>query len=229
MKIIEALIAQRREHLENALRTCPEDNRTEARAWEDALDDLPRRANYLREHIPPAYLQTDSQHEAWNAPVYAAAVDWFAGLEHGDTSPRGLLLHGATGTCKTRTLYCLAAHFYLERCIRPEICRPGTLQIAVESSMHPDRPSMEDLMEVCQRAPVLMIDDLGKETMTARYQAFLFSLIEHRQAFEKVTVLTMNHTGELFEAKLKDSRKSDPDLIAPLMRRLHEGFLTINT
>ncbi len=229
MYLIQSLIEQRKESIQSLIRFDKEEYGMKNREIEEIQSRFDYTQSKLkRDIVPPHYMRTEAGHPNWNPTAYAEALDWFTGTFDGSFAKRGLLLYGNTASCKTRILYCLAAHFMIERNMTPRIYRPGVLHTYIEASVRHECDAMKDILENCQDCKVLMIDDLGKETMSPRYQAFIFEVIEHRIAFHKPTIITMNHSGADLIKKLEGTRNSDPLLIQPLIRRLREEFQTIH-
>lgn len=115
---------------------------------------------------------------------------------------RGLVIHGKSGTCKTR------AAWHLTR----QLMELGVGVTFVESIDMPDE-NMRDMMH----APVLVIDDLGNDKMNASREAVVLKVLRYRSNWGKPTIITTQFIG----ASLED-RFSDGHTAQAVIRRLRE-------
>lgn len=129
-----------------------------------------------------------------------------------------ILLHGVTGTGKTRTAWSMFnkgwlhyypkhSHFLTMRKLEQEIER------GFQNQNH------GDVLERLTLCALLVIDDLGKERLTARMESDLFSIIDERTSNKRPTIITTNYNGN----GLSD-RFSNGETGSAIIRRLKDYF-----
>jgi DNA replication protein DnaC len=78
-----------------------------------------------------------------------------------------------------------------------------------------ERKRARELWRACEAAHVVLVDDIDKAEFTRRFSSDLFTLIEHRTAWQKPLLVTTNlRSWELEEAL---GRRG-----APILRRIKE-------
>ena len=127
--------------------------------------------------------------------------------------PQGLLLHGETGTGKTRMAVLLMKQLYLSG---KSIKMFFGMDFAHECSKAFGEFTGEAWIDSFIKKDVLFFDDLGKFPLTERVEAELFGVIEHRLLNMRPIILTTNFVGDSLSGKMT------PDRGAPLVRRLRE-------
>lgn len=140
------------------------------------------------------------------APVWQEILAW----EYG---PRGLLIRGQTGRCKTRAMWRLLRHQFNQR----------RSVIAITSAQFDrqcrDAGGTYTLTEWFNRlaaVDVLFLDDLGKAKWTEGTEAQMFDLIDERTREGRPILATTNDSGESLAARLSTDRGE------PLIRRLRD-------
>jgi DNA replication protein DnaC len=141
----------------------------------------------------------DSDHDH---AVKEAAHKWASAYKAGGEAPsQGLMLSGSTGRGKTHlgiaTLQAVASPD-----VRVEICAVPTflarIRARFSNSVHGDP---EEILERCQKADVLLIDDLGAERETEWAAETLFLLTDYRVNYELPTLVTTNLSPVEFNAR----------------------------
>jgi hypothetical protein len=110
-----------------------------------------------------------------------------------DGPPRSIFLYGEASRGKTGLLYALMTHwvardllagrYWLVTKLVQEITRQSNADIG---------PGEEDVFLRCQRVPILMIDDLGKQKRTDFRAEKLFDIIAERHSKNLPTLFTSN-------------------------------------
>ena len=154
---------------------------------------------------PPLYNDTDVSLLPANA--HNRVMAWKYG-------PTGLILHGETGRCKTRSMYQLLKRLHFEDKKKIQVFNAVSFSHEVNRRFF-DGTGEEWIARLCQ-VDVVFMDDLGKCRLTERGEAELFGLIEQRTANLKPILATTNFIGESLSEKLTDDRG------LPLVRRLRE-------
>lgn len=126
-----------------------------------------------------------------------------------------LLLHGPTRTGKTRLALLALKHLVAARGCGARLYLPGDFAREIADAYR--HGEERGLWHTLTTVEVLMLDDLGKEKLTDRVEAFLFELLENRFSWRRCTILTTNHTGDDLA-----SRFFEPERGAALVARLRE-------
>lgn len=186
----------------------------EAHMEQERLDGQRRRQElrqkaieaWTEENIPPYFqspLNRDYEHLDWDS--IDRALSW---------NGESMALKGATRKGKTRSLYEIAkknAHLF------PYIETAERLARLLGTSLSESAGKHGKLMWDLRTAKLLCIDDLGKESVTARTQADLFEIVNYRLEQNLPTILTTNYDG-----KGLSKRYSDSDFGIPLVARISE-------
>jgi DNA replication protein DnaC len=161
----------------------------EKRRQQEELEfERQRQDEILESTIPLIYRQTDREKMDLKLLEVVDAFDLKSG--------QGLFISGDFGKQKTR-----ACTLLLER-----YCRAGSSIYMIQSTdlaksvveqFSDDNRRREDArsrLESCRCVDALLIDDLGKERATERFETELFSLIEFRTSMLRPTLYTSNLT-----------------------------------
>lgn len=144
-----------------------------------------------------------------------AAFDW----EPSDKP--GLLLHGTTGGGKTRAAWFVFNRIWLRDYPKQaEFMQMRKVDKAIEKGF--DERSHGSVLEYLIEVPLLALDDLGKEKLTARVEADLFAIIDERTSNRRTTIITTNYNGAGLEARFTNA-ETGPAFV----RRLKEFFTII--
>ena len=173
--------------------------------WE--VDRDSRSTSYLSKVMPPAFKATDVSRLP--QPQLSRLLKWRF------SDGRGLLLHGPTGTCKTRCLWVLLARLIEKEHFKVLYYTSDRLSRELGDS-YMDHSHGRLFTKLATRK-ILVIDDLGKEKPTARWEEDLFSLIRERCDYLKPTFITTNFVGDGLIGRYKDR-----EMAVPLVRRLRE-------
>tara|TARA_R110000796_G_scaffold167313_4_gene284239 strand:+ start:10469 stop:11167 length:699 start_codon:yes stop_codon:yes gene_type:complete len=171
---------------------------------------------------PEAFRETNPKHPGLSQVGLDAARSW---LQLPTTDKRGLGFIGWTGLGKTRILY-LALRACLDR---------GQKVMAIGSTEHArcairaaggagadtrTQDSSRQTIELCKRADVCLVDDLGKGTATPRSIEAMEELIDYRTSHNKAILWSANAGGDWLAAYF--GADSGP----PIVRRLSECSIT---
>ena len=141
-------------------------------------------------------------------------------------SPKGLAIIGNTGAGKTRALTLLLKRLISSNLIGIEsslfVFYAGELERAILSSFK-KASEYDSFMTQLENCGLLVVDDLGKERFTERYEISIFQIFEKRFANLKPIIFTTNYRGEEFKARFSDSANYEP-----FSRRVNEFMDRIN-
>jgi DNA replication protein DnaC len=136
-----------------------------------------------------------------------------------EVSPEdSVLLHGVTGTGKTRTAWVMFnkawLHFYPKH---SNFLTMRKLEQEIEKGFA--NQNHGDVLERLSSCSLLVIDDLGKERLTARMESDLFAIIDERTSNKRPTIITTNYNG----SGLSD-RFSNGETGSAIIRRIKDYF-----
>jgi DNA replication protein DnaC len=118
--------------------------------------------------------------------------------------PRGLLLHGPSGSYKTTIMWLIIKNLWMCKNIRATAM--GATELAREIAVSFDRKNgYEDLIQQKTACVFLCIDDLGKERMTPRIEEAIFEILNVRCEKKKCTMITTNFVGEPLQERFLDA------------------------
>ena len=135
---------------------------------------------------------------------------------------KGILLHGSTGTGKTRIMWLLVRELIVARSMSVRVYNSGELKEQMIEAYR-QKLSQQDMMSKLLSCDVLCIDDLGKEKMTDAWKEMLFNVIDKRTIYHKPMIITTNYVGKSFSELFTDKNMADP-----VIRRLREFFVDIS-
>lgn len=160
------------------------------------------------ENICPPFFRDTDPARIPQKPL-ARVLEW-----KNDKSGRGLLLHGKTGSCKTRAMLLLVKEI-TEKGGKIQFVTAVALKRELAASW--ETRTHESVVDNYCRAPILALDDLGKENASAGYTADLFEILRYRRDHLKPTFVTTNYVGDTLAEKL-----GDPDFAEPLVKTLRD-------
>jgi len=129
---------------------------------------------------PPAFQQTDQG--MLNQAILKSVKRW---AWHGNPDLCNLLLYGESGTGKTRLAWISLQLMYVKTGAMPSSIGAETFARRVISE--------SNLMAQMVKAPILLLDDLGKERATPTAESSLFELIRERMDYLRPTIITTNY------------------------------------
>lgn len=131
-----------------------------------------------------------------------------------------VLLHGTTGSGKTRAAWLLANHYFYSNYPRSfEFLSPRKLDSWLVGSFSDSVNAHESKVQRMCDVGMLVIDDLGKERLTPRVETDLFAVIDERITKKLPTIITTNYNGvSLLE------RFPNKETGIALIRRFREHF-----
>lgn len=140
------------------------------------------------------------------------ALDWQLG-------PIGLLLHGPTGTGKSRTAWLVLKNQHLKRVGFKILNSSSALQYAAKFG--DSATVVEKWIQGFIDVDVLFMDDLFKNKFTDSFEGVIFSIIDRRTENGRPIILTANDTGATLKGRMTEDRGE------PLVRRLREFCLAL--
>ncbi len=176
-----------------------------------AVESLEERLKAWHELCPPDYRSTNWKEHAELAPMcrWLAKHWWLAGEERDAKvgqdglpvfgSQRGLGLWGPTGRGKTRAMYAILKrlHFAGVRCYAVQAIHfAEAAMLVAERAPWSVREGAVDLIQRCQKVPVLLFDDLGKENSTPAVAKAMHDLVEVRKAHRRTLLWTSERTAD---------------------------------
>lgn len=163
---------------------------------------------------PPLYRESDVT-QVPNKSATELALTWKYG-------PKGLLLHGNTGTGKTRTAWLVMKRLIINEFREVQTFDSVSFGHEVSrrfSSYDADDPNR--WIEWMTSIDLVFFDDLGKCRLTERVESELFGIIESRIANKKPLLITTNTVGDSLASQLSQDRGE------PLVRRLREFCMCV--
>lgn len=147
-----------------------------------------------------------------DCPKLASVTGWEFG-------PKGLLVRGDTGKCKTRAVWrLLRAQFDAHRRIFATTAGRLAREFADAAGNHRQGEWFTPMVE----ADIFFLDDLGKKPWTPNVWAEFFELIDERAKRHRPFIITTNEDSKSLKLKC-----SDPVTWEPLLRRLTENTAAI--
>ena len=155
---------------------------------------------------PPLHKQTDID-KLPNMEASNTALAW-------QFNERGLLLHGQTGTGKSRTAWLVlkTAHFEGKKIL----VLNGASAIRYAAIFSTSTADAEKWIDRHANVDVLFMDDAFKVKLTESYEAALFAVIDSRMENLRPIIATTNDTGETLAGRMSQDRG------AAMVRRLRE-------
>jgi DNA replication protein DnaC len=144
----------------------------------------------------------------------------FAEVQKWKYGATGLLLHGMSRHCKTRSAWQLLRRLYVEEGRSLVVFDAVSFSHAITKHFGPDGKGERWTKEIVH-APAVFFDDFGKCRLTERGESELFGIIENRMAYKKPIIITTNFVGDTLAARLRD------DVAEPLVQRLRECCTSI--
>lgn len=139
-----------------------------------------------------------------NQDAYQAGIDYCSRFLSGDTS-QGLFVTGPVETGKTHLAGCIATNL-MRRGSRVTFGSVYSLLGRLKDSYGSDRTETEEqIFDELARTPLLIIDDLGKEKVSAFVERVLFQIIDERYNHMRGIVVTSNWTLTALEGRYTEA------------------------
>jgi DNA replication protein DnaC len=189
---------------------CGDDRHEQTMRQSEAIRIL-RRNEHIEALIPPEFQDTIPGRLP-NQKSHTKAMAW-------EYEPRGLVLHGATRTGKTRTAWLILKR----ECIAGRVVTGiNHTSFARECMSHSSAREAQQWVEILMHADLLLLDDLGKARFTnvdgipLKAEDCLWDLLEYRWNNKLPTIFTTNHAGDTLRDRL------NPDKADAFIARLRE-------
>ena len=182
---------------------CDDCNSQRLKRWEEKqIEEKRKSAKIAFERICPLiYRETRTDHPEFPRRKDEQAQQWQPG-------PKGLVLFGPTRKGKSRVLWRLIQRLMTEDLLEVLTFRAGQLEGALFEAYR--TRNLGDFQERFQSAPVVSIDDFGKEKFTDRFQAFIFQAFNDRFEARKPILLTTNFEGDDLHRRFEDQTQGEP-------------------
>jgi hypothetical protein len=167
---------------------------------------------------PPLY--QDTVLDMIPSPAKQKALAWQWGQ-------KGLMLHGATGSGKTRTAYLILKREHMAGRMIVTMTHTEFSREAVRLAVADSPGASARWTKIMARCDILFIDDFGKSRFSdlkgnARHaDELMFDILDRRITTKLPTILTTNDVGESLIRRLPESHAE------PLVRRLREFCTTV--
>ena len=155
---------------------------------------------------PPLHKQTDID-KLPNMEASNTALAW-------KFNERGLLLHGQTGTGKSRTAWLVLKNAHFDG--KKILVLNGASAIRYAAIFSTSTADAEKWIDRHANVDVLFMDDAFKVKLTESYEAALFAVIDSRMENLRPIIATTNDTGETLAGRMSQDRG------AAMVRRLRE-------
>ena len=167
----------------------------------------------MHPEYPVAFRKT----EMARSPLLGKADLW-----HPTDDKSSLILHGETGTCKSRGAWMVfnrlwRKHYPAKSLFLQMRKFEGLIEKGFDERHH------GKVLDILISCPVLVLDDLGKERLTQRLESDLFAVIDERTANLKTTIITTNYTGDLLLERFHNKETG-----VALVRRIRDYFVAIS-
>ena len=129
------------------------------------------------------------------------------------TGPKGLIIRGKTGKCKTRSMWRLMRRLYMEG-RRLVVLTPGQFDRQCRDAG--GNFTLTEWFNRLSQCDVFVMDDLGKAQWTPATEASWFDLVDERTRYNRPIIATTNDTGQTIAARMS------PDRAEMLIRRLRD-------
>jgi DNA replication protein DnaC len=189
---------------------CPDcQEKDSIRQREDAVTQRKERWMSL---CPPDYRSIDRSRIPFPDKL-DAVLEW-------KYQPKGLLLHGGTGTGKTRCAWALLEKMVMKGFRVSVMDSMAGLKYA---SLYSQGAEMVEVWaDKVIGMDILLLDDVFKNKLTDSFEGVIFTIIDQRIQSQRPTIVTSNDTGDTLAARMTSDRAQ------PLLRRLRECCQTIH-
>jgi DNA replication protein DnaC len=134
-----------------------------------------------------------------NRGVYESVIDYCTRFAAGDTS-QGLFITGSVETGKTHLAACIANDL-MSQGTRVTFGSVYSLLGRIRSTYDGGSETEDQILDELTRSPLLILDDLGKEKVSAFVQRVLFQVIDERYNHMRGIVVTSNWTLTALEER----------------------------
>jgi DNA replication protein DnaC len=151
---------------------------------------------YFGTICPPLYQDTDPNHPSMpTATKLAKILNWEFGQ-------KGLVLHGVTRRCKTRSMWLLIKRLIMDHKIVEAVTSSEFSMQSVEAHTG-GANALAAWFERLTRADVLFLDDIDKITFTDRVEQDIYDILDTRAINKRPVLITTNFVGDTLAKKFK--------------------------
>lgn len=165
-------------------------------------------SDFMHPETPKAFLNTDMEFNDFMRKV----KKW-----EPKSDKCGAVLHGATGIGKSRAAWWLFNMYFVYNHTDCLFLQMRKFEAFIEKGF--DERKHAKVLDTLINCSVLVLDDLGKERLTARMETDLFAVIDERTSGMRTTIITTNYTGET----LLD-RFTNKETGVAIIRRMRDYF-----
>jgi len=134
-----------------------------------------------------------------------------------------ILLHGTTGTGKTRTAWLVFNRLWLHNFPERAVWLPmRKLEASIEKGFEDHKHGK--VLDFFCTVPLLAFDDLGKERLTPRLEADLFAILDERTSNLRPTIITTNYNGTTLLDRFNNKETGEA-----FLRRLREYYHPVHS
>lgn len=182
-----------------------------AKAAKDAIKESEAHSAEWSRRCPAQFRDTDAS-KLPSPESVSRALEW----QYGSI---GLLLHGPTGTGKSRTAWLVLKKVYDQRKTFKVLNSLAGLEYASLYSQGAEK--VEKWVGELVSVDVLFMDDIFKNKLTDSFEGIIFSILDRRIESGKPVILSANDTGTTLAGRMTEDRGE------PLVRRLREFCLAL--
>lgn len=197
-------------------RPCAESGKAEWHSLPFSYKELFAQKGWAFAEVHPSMPEAFKETERDRLPSVSMqlAFDWKPGEK------RSLLLHGTTGSGKTRVAWAVFNRLWRENYpFGAEFLPMWRIEGKIEKGF--GEREHADVIEHLINVPLLVLDDLGKEKLTPRLECDLFAVMDERTARHAVTIITTNYNSQTLAARFGNA-ETGPAFV----RRLKDYFKT---
>lgn len=179
-------------------------------ARQERIRERVRHRQELYEKTCPVIFRETDLEKLPNRKAYDLAVQ---------NNARSLLLHGLTGTGKSRAGWEIVRLSMMDG--KSVKILDSTAGIRFASKFSDGSETVESWLDALCETELVFLDDVFKNKMTDAFEGFIYSIIDQRMNNRRQLIASCNDTGESLSNRLTSDRAE------PFIRRLRESCMAI--